>query len=81
MIRRMLSAVLTNNLASKFNWAGKGEKRGLKETLMQDCMFGESIENDDYVTDKAGFITVHCPPRRHSRHNMCHLTIISEDQV
>ncbi|KAJ8352150.1 hypothetical protein SKAU_G00236260 [Synaphobranchus kaupii] len=39
MIRRMLSAAMTNSLACIFNWMGKGEKRAFKDTLMQDCMF------------------------------------------
>ncbi|XP_071331172.1 uncharacterized protein [Trachinotus anak] len=39
MIRRMLSSTMTNSLASIFNWAGKGQKRAFKDTLMQDCMF------------------------------------------
>ena len=41
MIRRMLSATMTNGLACRFNWAGKSPKRAFKETIMQDCMFGE----------------------------------------
>ncbi|KAJ8363062.1 hypothetical protein SKAU_G00118930 [Synaphobranchus kaupii] len=40
VVRRMLSAALTNQLACSFNWAGKGTKRAFKETLVQDCMFG-----------------------------------------
>ncbi|XP_071326127.1 uncharacterized protein [Trachinotus anak] len=39
MIRRMLSSTMKNSLASIFNWAGKGQKRAFKDTLMQDCMF------------------------------------------
>ncbi|MED6253389.1 hypothetical protein ATANTOWER_028231 [Ataeniobius toweri] len=41
MIRRMLTATLANSLASTCNWKGKGQKRAFKDTLLQDCMFGE----------------------------------------
>ncbi|KAI4812645.1 hypothetical protein KUCAC02_024015 [Chaenocephalus aceratus] len=41
MIRRMLSAAMTNSLACIFNWVGKGEKRAFKDTLITDCMFDE----------------------------------------
>ncbi|XP_049451182.1 uncharacterized protein LOC125900324 [Epinephelus fuscoguttatus] len=39
MIRRMLSSTMTNSLACLFNWAGKGQKRAFKDTLLQNCMF------------------------------------------
>ena len=55
MIRRMLAAVVTNALAFRFNvvtnalafrfnWTGKSPKRDFKETLMQDCVFGELVD-------------------------------------
>nr|XP_023667562.1 uncharacterized protein LOC111843860 [Paramormyrops kingsleyae] len=42
MIRRMLATALSNPLACHLNWAGKGNKQPFKQTIMQDCMFGES---------------------------------------
>ena len=36
---------------TNFNWAGKGPKRAFKDTLMQDCMFGESANQN--TTDLA----------------------------
>ncbi|XP_013887246.1 uncharacterized protein LOC106534965 [Austrofundulus limnaeus] len=47
LIRRMLATVLTNTLASRFNWAGKKDKRfseskkPFKDTTLQHCIFGE----------------------------------------
>ncbi|MED6249943.1 hypothetical protein ATANTOWER_022144, partial [Ataeniobius toweri] len=43
-IRRMLATAITNALASRFNWAGKKDKRcseskkPFKDTTLQDCM-------------------------------------------
>uniref|UniRef100_A0AAV2IYN5 DUF4806 domain-containing protein n=1 Tax=Knipowitschia caucasica TaxID=637954 RepID=A0AAV2IYN5_KNICA len=45
MIRRMASAVLSNQLACLFNWKGKGGKRAFESTSLLDCMFGESVSN------------------------------------
>ncbi|KAL3049902.1 hypothetical protein OYC64_012044 [Pagothenia borchgrevinki] len=51
MIRRMLSAAMTNSLACIFNWVGKGEKRAFKDTLMQDCMFAAARQFDRRLTE------------------------------
>ncbi|XP_076135989.1 uncharacterized protein LOC143118776 isoform X1 [Alosa pseudoharengus] len=37
--RRMLCQAMTNSLASQFNWAGKGQKRAFKDTVLHDVMF------------------------------------------
>ncbi|XP_041921756.1 uncharacterized protein LOC121685350 isoform X1 [Alosa sapidissima] len=38
-VRRMLQNGLTNNLASLFNWAGKGHKKPFKETMLSDVLY------------------------------------------
>ncbi|NP_001093522.1 uncharacterized protein isoform X1 [Danio rerio] len=38
-VRRMLSHVLTNRLASHFNWAGRGKKRSFEASNLQKTMF------------------------------------------
>ncbi|KAK0140171.1 hypothetical protein N1851_022925 [Merluccius polli] len=38
-VRRMLQSGLTNNLARRFNWAGKGFKEAFKNTVLSDVMF------------------------------------------
>ncbi|XP_062396679.1 uncharacterized protein LOC134087287 isoform X2 [Sardina pilchardus] len=37
--RRMLGQAMTNSLACHFNWAGKGQKRAFKNTVLHDVMF------------------------------------------
>ena len=39
--RRMLGQAMTNSLACHFNWAGKGQKRAFKNTVLHDVMFGK----------------------------------------
>ncbi|KAI9541427.1 hypothetical protein NQZ68_029795 [Dissostichus eleginoides] len=51
MIRRMLSAAMTNSLACIFNWVGKGEKRAFKDTLIKDCMFAAARQFDCKLTE------------------------------
>ncbi|KAK1905888.1 Protein translocase subunit SecA [Dissostichus eleginoides] len=51
MIRRMLSAAMTNSLACIFNWVGKGEKRAFKDTLIKDCMFAAARQFDRRLTE------------------------------
>ncbi|KAL2087967.1 hypothetical protein ACEWY4_016795 [Coilia grayii] len=38
-VRRMLQGCLTNQLASKFNWAGKGLKESFKNAILSDVLF------------------------------------------
>ncbi|CAL8301786.1 unnamed protein product [Gadus morhua 'NCC'] len=38
-VRRMLQSGLTNNLACRFNWAGKGFKEAFKSTVLSDVLF------------------------------------------
>ncbi|KAK0147818.1 hypothetical protein N1851_012508 [Merluccius polli] len=38
-VRRMLQSGLTNNLARRFNWAGKGFKEAFKNTVLSEVMF------------------------------------------
>ncbi|CAL8334098.1 unnamed protein product [Arctogadus glacialis] len=58
MVRRMLTTVLTNSLACKFNWAGKtctqrDAKQPFKDTALQDCMFVASRQCDRKLTQQA----------------------------
>ncbi|KAL2102395.1 hypothetical protein ACEWY4_001563 [Coilia grayii] len=39
IVRRMLRTLLSNGLASQFNWAGKGEKTAFKHTNVHDVLF------------------------------------------
>ncbi|XP_072572672.1 uncharacterized protein [Paramormyrops kingsleyae] len=39
MERRILVQTFTNEFASSLNWAGRGKKRGLQCTKLQDCIF------------------------------------------
>ncbi|KAL2096925.1 hypothetical protein ACEWY4_006132 [Coilia grayii] len=38
-VRRMLRSLLPNDLASRFNWAGKGKKMAFKDTNLHDVLF------------------------------------------
>ncbi|XP_050960911.1 uncharacterized protein LOC127162145 [Labeo rohita] len=38
-VRRMLSHIFTNKLASVFNWAGRGQKRSFETSNLQKIMF------------------------------------------
>ncbi|XP_076120648.1 uncharacterized protein LOC143114909 [Alosa pseudoharengus] len=51
MIRRMLSAALTNNLACMFNWMGKRAKRAFKDTKMCECMMMAARRYDKRITE------------------------------
>ena len=37
--RRMMGCMITNELATKFNWKGKGEKRGFSKLLLSEILF------------------------------------------
>ncbi|CAL9683291.1 unnamed protein product [Knipowitschia caucasica] len=53
MIRRMASAVLSNQLACLFNWKGKGGKRAFESTSLLDCMFAAARHYDKSITELA----------------------------
>ncbi|RXN32795.1 hypothetical protein ROHU_016037 [Labeo rohita] len=47
-VRRMLSHIFTNKLASVFNWAGRGQKRSFETSNLQKIMFwflGSPVED------------------------------------
>ncbi|MED6267853.1 hypothetical protein CHARACLAT_016261 [Characodon lateralis] len=54
----MLATAITNALASRFNWAGKKDKRcseskkPFKDTTLQDCMLAAAQQFDSQLTDK-----------------------------
>ena len=49
-VRRMLQSGLTNNLAGRFNCAGKGFKEAFKSTVLSDVLFGMFVKTQSHHT-------------------------------